>query len=87
MKEAKESNGDYQFNLELKSQYKQLTNNENNKQVQGMLIIEIISEDQQSNTMHIPKKGDKIEVYGALVTDNPHGWNEIHPAWKITVLN
>lgn len=87
MKEARENDGDYQFNLELESQYKQLTNNENDKQIQGMLVIEIISKDQQSNAMQIPKNGDKIEVYGAWVTDNPHGWNEIHPAWKITILN
>jgi len=87
MKETRENDRDYQFNLELESQYKQLTNNENNKQVQGMLIIKIISEDQQSNTMHVPKNEDKVKVYGALITDNPYGWNEIHPAWKITVLN
>jgi hypothetical protein len=30
--------------------------------------------------------GDRIEAYGAWVTDNPHGWNELHPAWKIRVL-
>ena len=87
MKETREDDGDYQFNLELESQYRQLLNNENKKQVQDMLVIEIISKDQQSDAIHIPKNGEKIEVYGALVTDNPHGWNEIHPAWKITILN
>jgi len=87
MKETREDDGDYQFNLELESQYKQLLNNENKKQVQDMLVIEITSKDQQSDAIHIPKNGDKIEVYGAWVTDNPHGWNEIHPAWKITILN
>jgi len=87
MKETREDDGDFQFNLELEPQYKQLLNNENNEQVQGMLVIEIISKDQGTNTMHVPKNGDKIEVYGAWVTDNPHGWNEIHPAWKITILN
>lgn len=87
MKEARENDGDYQFNLELETQYKQLLNNENNKQVQGMLIIEITSQDQQSSAVQIPKNGDKIEVYGTWVTDNPHGWNEIHPAWKVTILN
>jgi len=87
MKDVREDDGDYQFNLELESQYRQLLNNENKKQVQDMLVIEITSKDQQSNAIHIPKNGDKIEVYGAWVTDNPHGWNEIHPAWKITILN
>jgi len=87
MKDTREDDGDFQFNLELEPQYKQLLNNENNNQVQGMLVIEIISKDQGTSVMHVPKNGDKIEVYGALVTDNPHGWNEIHPAWKITILN
>jgi len=87
MKDTREDDGDYQFNLELESQYNQLLNSENKKQVQNMLVIEVTSKDQQSNEMHIPKNGDKIEVYGVWVTDNPHGWNEIHPAWKITVLN
>jgi len=87
MKETREDDGDFQFNLELEPQYKQLLNSENNKQVKGMLVIEIISKDQGTSIMHVPKNGDKIEVYGAWVTDNPHGWNEIHPAWKITILN
>ena len=85
MKSTREDDGDYQFNLELEPQYKLLLNNENSKQVQGMLVIEITPQDQKS--VPVPKNGDKIEVYGAWVTDNPHGWNEIHPAWKVTILN
>ena len=85
MKTTKEDDGDYQFNLEIEPQYRRLLNDENNRQVQSMLVIEIISEDQQ--LVQIPKNGDEIEVHGAWVTDNPHGWNEIHPAWKVIVLN
>jgi len=86
MKGTKEDDGDYQFNLDLEEQYKKLLNQENNKQVNGMLVIEIIPKDQQSRLIQIPKNGDRIEAYGAWVTDNPHGWNEIHPAWKVTIL-
>ena len=43
MKETRENDGGYQFNLELDLQYKQLLNDENNKQVQGMMVIEITS--------------------------------------------
>ncbi len=86
MKGTKEDDGDYQFNLDLEEQYKKLLNQENNKQVNGMLVIEIIPKDQQSNLIIIPKNGDRIEAYGAWVTDKPHGWNEIHPAWKVTIL-
>ncbi len=86
MKGTKEDDGDYQFNLDLEEQYKKLLNQENIKQVNGMLVIEIIPKDQQSNLIIIPKNGDRVEAYGAWVSDNPHGWNEIHPAWKVTIL-
>lgn len=86
MKGTTEEDGDYQFNLELESPYTKLLNSENIKQVNGMLVIEIISKDQGLPVVQIPKNGDRIEVYGAWVTDNPHGWNEIHPAWKVRVL-
>jgi hypothetical protein len=51
-----------------------------------MLVIEIIPKDQSSNLVQIPKNGDRIEAYGVWVTDNPHGWNELHPTWKIKTL-
>jgi cell division protein YceG involved in septum cleavage len=88
MKGTKEDDGDYQFNLAVQEPYKKLLNEQNNKQVNGMLVIEIIPKDQASNPgiVQIPKSGNRIEAYGAWVTDNPHGWNELHPAWKVTVL-
>lgn len=86
MKGTKEEDGDYQFNLQLEDPYKKLSNNENAKQVNGMLVTEIIPKDQSLANVQIPKNGDRIEVYGAWVTDNPHGWNEIHPAWRVKIL-
>jgi hypothetical protein len=82
----KKEDGDYQFNLAVQKPYKKLLNEENIKQVQGMLVVEIIPIDQNSSSVQIPKNGDKIEGYGAWVTDNPKGWNELHPAWNITIL-
>lgn len=86
MATTKEDDGDYQFNLEVDSQYKKLLNNANNNQVNGMLVMEIIPKDQNSPLVPIPKDGDKIEAIGAWVTDTPHGWNEIHPTWKVSIL-
>jgi len=86
MKGTKEDDGDYQFNIAVDGAYKRFLNEQNNKQVNGMLVIEIIPKDQGSASVKIPKNGDRIEAYGAWVTDNPHGWNEIHPAWKIRIL-
>lgn len=83
----KQDDGDYQFNIDVEQQYKKLLNDQNNKQVNGMLVVEIIPKDQRIDSVQIPKNDDRIEVHGAWVTDNPHGWNEIHPAWKIKVLS
>jgi len=52
-----------------------------------MLVIEIVPKDQNNNpSVQIPKNGDIIQAYGAWVTDTPHGWNELHPVWKIKIL-
>ena len=82
----KEEDGDYQFNLVVQKPYRKLLNEGNIKQVQGMLVVEIIPKDQNSSSIQIPKNGDKIAAYGAWVTDNPKGWNELHPAWNVTIL-
>jgi hypothetical protein len=83
MKGIKEDDGDYQFNLALEQPYKRLLNQVNIKQVNEMLVIENIPKDQTSSLVQIPKNSDRIEAYGA---DNPHGWNELHPAWKLRIL-
>jgi hypothetical protein len=84
---TKQDDGDYQFNLVLQEPYKRFVNQGNNNQVNRMLVIEIIPKDQNNNPyVQIPKNGDRIQAYGAWVTDNPHGWNELHPAWKIKIL-
>jgi hypothetical protein len=49
-----------------------------------MLVIEIIPKDENSSLVQIPKNGDRIQAYGAWVTDNlAGGWNELHPAWEL----
>lgn len=83
---SKQDDGDYQFNVDIDSQYKKFLNDANNNQVNGMLVVEIIPKDQNSSDVYIPKDGDKIQAFGAWVTDTPHGWNEIHPAWKVILL-
>jgi len=86
MKGTKEDDGDYQFNLALEQPYIMLLNQENYKQVKGMLVVEIIPKDQSSTLVPIPKNGDRIQAYGVWVTDNPHGWNELHPTWELKKL-
>ena len=86
MKGTKDDDGDYQFNLALEQPYRKLLNQENYKQVKGMLVVEIIPKDQSSTLVQIPKNGDRIQAYGVWVTDNPHGWNELHPTWELKKL-
>ncbi len=64
MKGTKEDDGDYQFNLALEQPYRKLLNQENYKQVKGMLVVEIIPKDQSSTLVQIPKNGDSIWCMG-----------------------
>ena len=77
--------GDYKFLLKLDKEYKSLLNKDNKKKTGGNLVVEIVPKDQDSKYIELPDKGDKVEVWGAWVIDEPKGWNEIHPAWKVIV--
>jgi hypothetical protein len=80
----KMNDGDYKFALKVRDQYKDLLNKINNKKTGGFLIVEIVPKDQKNNKDVVkPKTGDKVDVWGAWVTDKPKGWHEIHPAWKV----
>jgi hypothetical protein len=80
----KMNDGDYKLALKVRDKYKDLLNKINNKKTGGYLIVEIVPKDQKNNKDVIkPKTGDKVDVWGAWVTDKPKGWHEIHPAWKV----
>ena len=77
--------GDYKFLLKLDKEDKSLLNKDNKKKTGGNLVVEIVPKDRDSKYVELPDKGDNVEVWGAWVIDKPKGWNEIHPAWKVTV--
>ena len=80
----KMNDGDYKFALKVRDQYKDLLNKINNKKTGGFLIVEIVPKDQKNNKDVVkPKTGDKVDVWGAWVTDKPKGWHEIHHSWKV----
>ena len=80
----KMNDGDYKFALKVRDQYKDLLNKISNKKTGGYLMVEIVPKDQKNNKDVVkPKTGDKVDVWGAWVTDKPKGWHEIHPAWKV----
>jgi hypothetical protein len=87
VKHAKKMNdGDYKFALKVRDKYKYLINKINKKKTGGFLIVEIVPKDQKIKGVFKPKTGDKVDVWGAWVTDKPKGWHEIHPAWKVSKI-
>jgi hypothetical protein len=81
------NDGDYKLYLDVEDEYKNLLNEANDERVNGLLVVEIIPKDQDSSMVEIPKDGDRVRVVGAWVSDEgAGGWNEIHPAWKVEVL-
>ena len=98
IKEKNEKDGDLHILLKLDSGQENLLNDMNINQQKGCLVIEPICEHdvtQQDaieacegyvNKVYIPKKGEHVEVTGSYVNDTQHGWNEIHPITKITII-
>jgi len=41
--------------------------------------VKIVPKDQNSKYIELSDKGDKVEVWGTWIIDEPKGWNEIHP--------
>jgi len=85
--EGRQHDGDLKYLLDVRDEYKYLLNDENDAKTDGMLVIEINPKDQDSSKIEIPEEGDRVRVIGAWVTDGESlGWNEIHPAWQIEIL-
>lgn len=79
----KMDDGDFKFLLDLDKKFDFLLNEGNNQKTDGLLVVEIVPKDQNIAGVTLPKTGDKVEIWGAWVTDMPKGWHEIHPAWKV----
>jgi hypothetical protein len=84
MHTKKMDDGDYKFLLKLDDKYGYLINDKNDEKTDGLLVIEVVPDDQNIDKVVLPESGDKVHVWGAWVTDEPKGWHEIHPTWKIT---
>lgn len=98
VKEKNEKDGDLHILLRLDAGQDNLLNDMNIKQQKGCLVIEPICEHDVSqldavgacegyvNKVYIPHVGEHVEVTGSYVNDTQHGWNEIHPITKITII-
>ncbi len=83
MHTKKMNDGDYKFLIKLDDKYQYLKNDKNDEKTDGLLIVEIVPKDQDISSLYLPESGDKVHIWGAWVTDEPKGWHEIHPTWKI----
>src|ERR1051325_7826863 len=83
MHTKKMNDGDYKFLLKLDDKYSYLVNDKNEEKTDGLLVVEVVPDDQNIKTIVLPEEGDKVHIWGAWVTDKPKGWHEIHPTWKI----
>jgi hypothetical protein len=84
MHTKKMDDGDYKFLVKLDDKYEYLINDKNNEKTDGLLVVEVVPDDQNIDTVVLPDSGDKVHIWGAWVTDKPKGWHEIHPTWQIT---
>ena len=84
MHTKKMDDGDYKFLLKLDDKYDFLINDKNNEKTDGLLVVEVVPDDQNIHSVVLPESGDKVHIWGAWVTDKPKGWHEIHPTWQIT---
>jgi len=78
--------GDFKFLWKLNKEYKSLLNKDNKKKTGWNLVVKIVPKDQNSKYIELSDKGDKVEVWGTWIIDEPKGWNEIHPTWKVIVI-
>jgi len=79
-------NGHFVFFLDLDQQFKFLLNDRNNQETAGLLVIEIVPQDQTIPGVFLPADGDRVHVWGTWVTDLVDGWHELQPAWKAIAL-
>lgn len=89
--------GDYHINIRLDSGFNWMLNDLNRTEQYGCIVAEPICAKtivyasakaacgDHVNTVYLPNVGEHVAVRGAYVTDNSHGWNEIHPVTAIWI--
>jgi len=77
--------GDVVFDVELDPEYRYMLSTGSYVLRKGYIHVEIVPTDRDD--VYIPQKGERVRITGAWVVDTDHGsWAEIHPAWRIEVL-
>lgn len=81
---SRSGDGDMTFRLELSGEDRRLLNEGNERHFAGALQVEIVPLDRVQ--VPVPKVGDRVRVTGAWVFDAGHGWNEIHPVFRLEIV-
>ena len=94
-----EADGDIHIRLTVDAQYDTMLNSANYSGEGGHLVCEplcattctqadaMASCAGFTNTVYIPAAGEYVKVTGSYVTDNDHGWNELHPVSRIVLVS
>ena len=94
-----EDDGDIHIRVTLDTPYTYMLNSYNYSGQKGKLVCEplcattCVQADAIAycagftNTVYIPAVGEHVLVTGSYVTDDTHGWNEIHPVTSIVIGN
>lgn len=92
-----EADGDIHIRISLDSPYVGMLNAGNIANQYGKMVVEpvcattctqtdaIASCQGFTNTVFIPAPSEHVTITGPYVTDNDHGWNEIHPVNTIVI--
>ena len=93
----RQPDGDEHLYLKVDPKYRWMLNDANRRTNHGTLVLEIVPADQPGCTkghkvrfgtctgahLATPHNGRHVTVVGPYVYDTDHGWNEIHPVWRI----
>jgi len=94
----KEADGDFHIRLKLERNESRYLNEKNYEMQDSCLVLEIICARKVKQRdaivpcrgcpkdVYVPRKGEHVKVTGSFVTDTEHGWNEIHPASSIEIV-
>jgi hypothetical protein len=78
-----EQDGDLHIDVQLTPGFRKLLNYKNYSFQHGWLVVEFMARD--GGHLPEPRVGDRVTLVGAWVLDSEHGWNEIHPVWRLTL--
>lgn len=78
-----EEDGDLHINVSVDPAYRGMLNEANKSKEHGYLVVEFMARD--GGHLPEPNVGDHVDLLGAYVMDEQHGWHELHPVWSETL--